>query len=263
MNDYHIPVLLEESIEGLSIKPDGIYVDVTFGGGGHSRAILKNITTGKLIAFDQDDEAKKNTPDSDNFIFIHNNFRYLQYFLKYLKIDKVDGILADLGVSSHHFDESERGFSFKFDTELDMRMNRNKTLKASDIVNQYSPENLTQIFKEYGEVEKPWAVAQAIVNYRQENTINTTGDLLQAINDVVPERFRYKSLARIYQALRIEVNDEIGALKDLLEHLMSVLTRTNGVITYHSLEDRLVKISSNLKFEGVPNKDFMKINYTF
>ncbi len=259
MNDYHIPVLLEESIEGLAIKPDGIYVDVTFGGGGHSRAILEGLTTGKLIAFDQDEEAKKNAPERDNFIFIHNNFKYLQHFLKYLKIDKVDGILADLGVSSHHFDESERGFSFKFDTELDMRMNRNKTLKASDIVNQYSPENLTQVFKEYGEVEKPWVVAQAIVNFRQENPINTTGDLLQAINDVVPERYRFKSLARIYQALRIEVNDEIGALKDLLEQSMSVLNPRGrfAVITYHSLEDRLVKnIFKFGNFEGVPNKDF-------
>ncbi len=259
MSNYHIPVLLEESIEGLNIKPDGIYLDVTFGGGGHSRLILDKLTTGKLIAFDQDEDAKKNIPKSKNFLFVHHNFKYLQFFLRYLKIEKVDGILADLGVSSHHFDESERGFSYRFNTELDMRMNRNKTSKASDIVNQYSPENLALIFREYGEVEKPWAVAQAITKYRQTSPIKTTGDLLDAIKDVVPEKIKNKSLSRIYQALRIEVNGEIDALKDFLDQSASVLNPRGrlAVITYHSLEDRLVKNFFKFgNFEGIPNKDF-------
>jgi 16S rRNA (cytosine1402-N4)-methyltransferase len=259
MSEYHVPVLLEESLEGLDINPEGTYIDVTFGGGGHSKEILKRLTTGKLIGFDQDEDAKANAPKNPNFIFVHHNFKYMRYFLRYLNIDRVDGILADLGVSSHHFDESERGFSFRFDSELDMRMNRNKSLKASDIVNEYSQENLAEIFRNYGEVEKPWQIAEAIVKNRQLAKIKTTNDLLNAIGNIIPERFRNKSLARIYQALRIEVNGEMEALKELLEQSADVLNPRGRLvmITYHSLEDRLVK--NYLKFgnfEGKPEKDF-------
>ncbi len=259
MSEYHIPVLLEESLEGLKINPAGIYIDVTFGGGGHSRAIINKLTTGRLIAFDQDEDAKANSIASPNFTFVHHNFRYMRYFLRYLNIAKVDGILADLGVSSHHFDESNRGFSFRFDSELDMRMNRNKTRKASDIVNEYSQENLASIFRNYGEVEKPWQIAEAIVKHRQVAKIRTTGDLLTAIGEIIPERFRNKSLARVYQALRIEVNGEMEALKEFLEQAADVLNPRGRlvVITYHSLEDRLVKNFLKFgNFEGKPEKDF-------
>ena len=259
METYHTPVLLEESLQGLNINPEEIYIDATFGGGGHSRAIFSKLTTGKLIAFDQDKDVEKNLLDADNFIFVHHNFKYIEYFLRYYKIEKVDGILADLGVSSHHFDSEERGFSFRFDTDLDMRMNQLQTLKASDIVNEYSDEKLLFILKVYGEVEKPKQVVETIINARKLRKIKTTGDLVNIVMNVIPDRFKNKSLAKIFQALRIEVNGEMEALKELLSQSAKILKPYGRmvIITYHSLEDRLVKnFIRTGNFEGILEKDF-------
>ncbi|MFO7828575.1 MAG: 16S rRNA (cytosine(1402)-N(4))-methyltransferase RsmH [Bacteroidales bacterium] len=256
---YHTPVLLKESIDGLQIKPQGIYVDVTFGGGGHSREILKNLNDGKLVAFDQDDDALPNLIDDDRFIFVNHNFRFLKNFLKYHGIEKVDGILADLGVSSHHFDQPERGFSFRYDGGLDMRMNRSAKVSAKDIVNQYPEQELAKIFWEYGELKSSRKLAKVIVNHRVNNQINTIKEFTDLLMPFIPKHAEHKFLAKIFQALRIEVNREMDFLKEMLLQTADVI-KPGGrlvVITYHSLEDRLVKnFIKNGKFEGEAEKDF-------
>lgn len=259
METYHTPALLNESIEGMDIRPDGIYVDATFGGGGHSRAILERLTTGKLIAFDQDEDAKANAPDDPRFIFVHHNFRFLRHFLRYHSIERIDGLLADLGVSSHHFDSCNRGFSIRHNAQLDMRMNVQQTLKAADIVNQYSEEQLTRIFKLYGEIERPWRIASQIVRERQRTPIQTTEELIQILEPFLPPHQRTKELAKIFQALRIEVNNELGALEDLLEQTKHVFNPRGRlvIISYHSLEDRMVKNFIRYgNVEGKAEKDF-------
>jgi len=256
--EYHIPVLLNESIEGLNIKPDGVYVDVTFGGGGHSAAILSKLDTGKLISFDQDADAEKNAFVDPRFLFVRSNFRYFRNFLRYHGYEKVDGILADLGVSSHHFDSPERGFSFRFDADLDMRMNRNAQLTAADVVNTYSTESLTRIFRDYGELKQTNKAVSLIDAYRSENMIETTSDLLKVLEPCTPKFGDNKFMAQVFQALRIEVNKELEVLAQFLtnsERSLNVGGRL-VVITYHSLEDRMVKnfIRSG-KLEGEADKD--------
>jgi len=240
---YHVPVLMQEVINGLQIDPSGIYVDCTFGGGGHSSVILQHLNDqGKLIAFDQDADAKKNVPDDDRVIFIPHNFRYLHRFLRLYKISKVNGILADLGVSSHQFDIAERGFSTRFDGALDMRMNQSEKLNAADVINNYSEDKLHKIFEQYGEVTNAKTLANLIVQARKSQSIKTINEFKNAVYPIVkgnPEKY----FAKVFQALRIEVNDELGALKDMLMQVSGVL-RDGGriaVITFHSLEDRLVK----------------------
>ena len=257
---YHKPVLLHESIEGLNIKPKGSYVDLTFGGGGHSREVLKKLgKNGRLIAFDQDQDAEANVPDDKRVIFVGANFRYLRNYLRYHAIEKVDGILADLGISSHQIDRPERGFSFKSDALLDMRMDVRSRKSASQVLNEYTRDELVKIFREYGELNNAKALASALLEVRQEGTLETTGDLERALKKFIPRGQPSKFLARVYQALRIEVNRE-------MESLGEMLLQTNGclleggrlvVITYHSIEDRLVKNymrSGNL--EGTIHKDF-------
>ena len=259
MNTYHIPALAADTIKGLNIQGDGIYVDVTFGGGGHSKEILKNLGTGKLYAFDQDEDAAQNVPNDSKICFIQHNFRYIQNFLRYYGVEQVDGILADLGVSSHHFDIAERGFSFRYQGNLDMRMNRNATKTAADIVNEYNEENLIRIFKEYGEVENAGRLARVIIKARTEKPITTTDRLMEIAGGMAPAKNEKKYMAKVYQSLRIEINDEMGALRDLLEQGMDLL-KPGGrfvIITYHSLEDRMVKNffrSGNI--EGKVEKDF-------
>jgi len=240
---YHVPVLMQEVINGLQIDPSGIYVDCTFGGGGHSSVILQHLNDqGKLIAFDQDADAKKNVPDDDRVIFIPHNFRYLHRFLRLYKISKVNGILADLGVSSHQFDIAERGFSTRFDGALDMRMNQSEKLNAADVINNYSEDKLHKIFEQYGEVTNAKTLANLIVQARKSQSIKTINEFKNALYPIVkgnPEKY----FAKVFQALRIEVNDELGALKDMLMQVSGVL-RDGGriaIITFHSLEDRLVK----------------------
>ena len=256
--EYHIPVLLNESLEGLDIKPDGVYVDVTFGGGGHSAAILNKLDTGKLISFDQDADAEKNAFNDPRFLFVRSNFRYFRNFLRYHGYEKVDGILADLGVSSHHFDSPERGFSFRFDADLDMRMNRNAQLTAADVVNTYSTESLLRIFRDYGELKQANRAVSLIDNYRSENLIETTSDLLKVLEPCTPKFGDNKFMAQVFQALRIEVNKELEVLAQFLANSQKSL-KIGGrlvVITYHSLEDRMVKnfIRSG-KLEGEAEKD--------
>ena len=240
---YHISVLLDEAINGLSIKPDGIYVDCTFGGGGHSKAILEKLgPKGKLIAFDQDKDAKKNLPADQRIIFILQNFRHLQRFLRLHNIIAVDGILADLGVSSHQFDEATRGFSTRFSAMLDMRMDQQQELKASDIVNTYGEQQLHKMFEQYGEVTNAKTLARTIVQARKTKGFKTTNDLQNAISGIVkgnPDKY----FAQVFQALRIEVNDELGALKEMLQQVPLLLMPGGRIviITFHSLEDRLVK----------------------
>lgn len=241
--EYHVPVLLAESLEGLNIHPGGKYVDLTFGGGGHSREILKRLEEGMLMGFDQDEDALANVPEDRRFIFVNHNFRYLRHFLRYYEWGSVDGILADLGVSSHEFDEAGRGFSFRFDAELDMRMNRKNALKASDVLNGYEEERLRTLFRNYGEVENAGRLAALMVQKRQEQKILTSGDLYDAILPCIPKMKEKKYLAKVYQALRIEVNGELDALNEMLQQAAKVL-KPGGrfvVITYHSLEDRIVK----------------------
>lgn len=256
---YHVPVLLEESVSGLNIDPDGVYLDLTFGGGGHSREILKRLKDGCLIGFDQDSDALANVPDDSRFIFVNHNFRYLRNFLRYCGYDEADGILADLGVSSHEFDEAGRGFSFRFDAELDMRMNQRSRLKATDILNTYSEENLIRIFRNYGEVDNVRRLVDLIVNARTGKMITRSEEFLQVIAPCVPKQKEKKYLARVYQALRIEVNGELEALEDMLKEAERAL-RPGGrlvVITYHSLEDRIVKnFLKSGNFEGKVEKDF-------
>lgn len=256
---YHIPALLSESVEGLAIRPDGIYVDVTFGGGGHSMEILKHLTTGRLVAFDQDNDAARNIPASPNFTFLAQNFRYLRNNLLFNGIESVNGIIADLGVSFHQFDEPARGFTFRHDAILDMRMNRMQTVTASHILNTAAEEELSEIFRSYGELENPRRIARAIANARQSGSIQTVNDLTAAIERLIPFRQEHKFLARLFQALRIAVNDEIGALKEMLHQSLGVLVSGGRlvVITYHSLEDRLVKnFMRSGNFEGEEDKDF-------
>ncbi len=256
---YHVPVLLEEPVSGLNIDPDGVYLDLTFGGGGHSREILKRLKDGCLIGFDQDSDALANVPDDSRFIFVNHNFRYLRNFLRYCGYDEADGILADLGVSSHEFDEAGRGFSFRFDAELDMRMNQRSRLKATDILNTYSEENLIRIFRNYGEVDNVRRLVDLIVNARTGKMITRSEEFLQVIAPCVPKQKEKKYLAQVYQALRIEVNGELEALEDMLKEAERAL-RPGGrlvVITYHSLEDRIVKnFLKSGNFEGKVEKDF-------
>jgi 16S rRNA (cytosine1402-N4)-methyltransferase len=243
LQSYHIPVLLNEVIENLNIRPDGIYVDCTFGGGGHSRSILQRLNEeGRLIAFDQDEDAKRNLPDDDRVLFIPNNFRYLQRFLRLNGIDEVDGILADLGVSSHQFDEADRGFSIRFDASLDMRMDQRQTKTAADILNEYSEQQLHKLFEQYGEVTNSKTLAKTIVDARRTGQIKTIENLKNVLGPIVKGNPN-KYLAQVFQALRIEVNDEMGALKEMLEQSPAVLKQTGriAVITFHSIEDRIVK----------------------
>lgn len=241
---YHIPALLQESISGLEIKPDGIYVDVTFGGGGHSRAILEHLgVKGHLYGFDRDMDAYANAPDDPRFTFVHSDFRFITNFMQYYGVEQVDGIIADLGVSFHHFDDPERGFSFRADAPLDMRMNRSGGMTAADILATYSKEELEQIFHKYTDLKRiNWIVAN-IVKARDEEPILTTGRLVEVVKRHISPKSEKKDLAQVFQALRIEVNDEMQSLRCLLEQAVRVL-RTGGklaVITYHSIEDRMVK----------------------
>jgi 16S rRNA (cytosine1402-N4)-methyltransferase len=256
---YHQPVLLKECIEGLNIRPDGIYVDLTYGGGGHSKEILKRLSTGRLIAFDQDAEAESNALNDDRFLFIRGNFRYVRNWLHFYGIEGIDGALADLGISSWHIDRPERGFSFRFNSILDMRMNTDANLTAREVLNTYSSDDLTDIFNRYGELEYAGKISSYIVKYRKDSPVKCVDDLLNAIHGCVPVHHRQKYLAKIFQALRIEVNDEINALSEMLEQITGLLLSGARfcVITYHSLEDRLVKNlfrSGNL--EGEMDKDF-------
>ncbi|MBR0165346.1 MAG: 16S rRNA (cytosine(1402)-N(4))-methyltransferase RsmH [Prevotella sp.] len=241
---YHTPVLLQESIDGLDIKPDGVYVDVTFGGGGHSREILRRLgKNGHLYSFDQDEDAERNILDDDRFTFIRSNFRYLRNWMRYYDMDQIDGLLADLGVSSHHFDDETRGFSFRFDSPLDMRMNKRAGKTASEILNTYDEDQLADILYIYGELKNARKIASAIVKARGEKSIVTTGDLLQVTEQQFPREREKKEVAKLFQALRIEVNHEMDALKEMLSGACELL-REGGrlsVITYHSLEDRIVK----------------------
>jgi len=259
MIPYHLPALLTESIAGLNLKPDGIYVDVTFGGGGHSRAIIEQLTTGKLIAFDQDADATANTINDERFTLLNQNFRYLKNNLRFLGISTIDGLIADLGVSFHQFDEQERGFSFRSDSELDMRMNRQASVKASDILRTYDEEQLANIFYQYGELTNSRKLAACIAKTRAAKPVVTTSDLMAALEVLVPPREENKFYAKLFQSLRIEVNHEMEALKDMLTQALEVL-KTGGrmaVITYHSLEDRLVKnFFRTGSFVGESDKDF-------
>lgn len=256
---YHTPVLLKESVEGLQIKPDGIYVDVTFGGGGHSKEIIKYLDKGKLVAFDQDDDAQDNLIDDKRFVFVNHNFRFLKNFLKYHRLEKVDGLLADLGVSSHHFDNPDRGFSFRFEGELDMRMNQSATISAKEVVNDYQEEKLAKVFWEYGELKNSRKLARAVVEQRKTKKIETIKEFTDILMPYLPKHAEHKFLAKVFQALRIEVNREIEFLKDML--LQTIDTIKPGgrlvVITYHSLEDRIVKnFIRDGQFEGEVEKDF-------
>jgi 16S rRNA (cytosine1402-N4)-methyltransferase len=240
---YHIPVLLSEVIENLEILPGGIYVDCTFGGGGHARAILQRLNNhGKLVAFDQDEDARQNLPADDRMLFIPNNFRYLQRFLRLNGINQVDGILADLGVSSHQFDEAERGFSTRFDASLDMRMDQRQTKTVAAILNEYSEQQLHKLFEQYGEVTNSRTLAKTIVEARRTTSIKTIDSLKNVLSPIVKGNPN-KYLAQVFQALRIEVNDEMGALKEMLEQVPTVLKQGGrvAVITFHSIEDRIVK----------------------
>ena len=259
MKMYHNPVLLEACLEGLALKESGTYVDVTFGGGGHTKAILDAIgSDGKVIAFDQDEDAIENSWVDERLIFIHQNFTYLQRFLRFHKVDKVDGILADLGVSSHQIDTPTRGFSTRFDGPLDMRMNSSEGTSAKDVLNTYTKEQLSDIFYQYGELTNARKIASKIVESREENPIETTLELVDLLRPIVPVKIQQKVLAQIFQALRIEVNQELEALKSLLEQSAEVL-KHNGrlcVISYHSLEDRLVKrFIQHGCFENEPVRD--------
>jgi len=259
MTTYHIPVLLYESIEGLNIKPGGMYVDVTFGGGGHSREILKKLTSGKLYAFDQDPDATKNIVDDEHLVFCHGNFRFLKNFLRYHNVPKIDGLLADLGVSSHHFDTTARGFTFQDDAPLDMRMNQGATLTAAEILNTYTEAQLLQIFSEYGEVENSRKLAKEITIKREIIPFATGNGFIDAIKHCIPRGAENKYMAKVYQALRIEVNHELDALKQMLEQCLQLLAPGGRlvVITYHSLEDRIVKnFLKSGNFEGKIEKDF-------
>lgn len=242
--EYHTPVLLMESVDGLNIKPDGTYVDVTFGGGGHSREILRRLgKSGRLIAFDQDNDAYANRPEDGRLFFVKHNFRYIAQFLRFLKIDKVDGILGDLGVSSHHFDSPERGFSFRFDAPLDMRMSQTVKTTAATVLNSYGDKELTRIFAEYGEIQRPARLANAIISERALSPIETTFRLRDIAASTVAQPEQNKLLAKVFQALRIEVNSEMSALQEMLSRAAGLIKEDGRlvIIAYHSLEDRMVK----------------------
>ncbi len=258
--NYHNPVLLKESVDGLNIIEDGVYVDVTFGGGGHSHEILKRLgPDGKLFAFDQDEEALKNNIEDARFTLINENFRYIKQFLKFYGIRKVDGILADFGVSSHQFDKAERGFSTRFDADLDMRMSKKNNISAYDVVNSFKYDDLRKVLFQYGDLRNANAIANKIIASREEAPIKTSAQLKEVLKQFLPKHKEHKILAQIYQAIRIEVNQEIQVIKELLVQVPELLNPKGrlSVISYHSLEDRLVKrfIRSGL-FEGEPEKDF-------
>lgn len=258
--EYHNPVLLHPTVDGLNIKPDGIYVDVTFGGGGHSKEILSRLgPNGKLFAFDQDEDALANALPDERFTLINENFRFIKRFLRFYGVKEVDGILGDLGVSSHQFDVAERGFSTRFDAELDMRMSQKNDLNAYRVVNEYDDANLRRVFSDYGELKNAPALARTIVEAREHRLIKTTDELKEVLAKYLPERVRNKILAQIYQAIRIEVNQEMDVLKEFLEQSLEILKPGGrlSVISYHSLEDRLVKrFIKNGMFEGEPERDF-------
>ncbi|WP_189328080.1 16S rRNA (cytosine(1402)-N(4))-methyltransferase RsmH [Flavobacterium sp. LM4] len=258
--EYHNPVLLHPTVDGLNIKPDGIYVDVTFGGGGHSKEILKRLgPNGKLFAFDQDEDALANALPDERFTLINENFRFIKRFLRFHGVKTVDGILADLGVSSHQFDVPERGFSTRFDAELDMRMSQKNDLNAYRVVNEYDDANLRRVFSDYGELKNAPVLSRTIIEAREHYPIKTTDELKDVLAKYLPERVRNKVLAQIYQAIRIEVNQEMDVLKEFIEQSLEILKPGGrfSVISYHSLEDRLVKrFIKNGMFEGEPERDF-------
>lgn len=245
METYHIPVLLQESVDGLDVRPDGTYVDMTFGGGGHSREILARLGEGgRLYSFDQDADAERNCPEGDDrFTFVRSNFRYLKNWMRYHEVESVDGILADLGVSSHHFDDETRGFSFRFEAPLDMRMNGRAGATAADVVNEYPEERLTDIFKLYGELKNGYKLARTIATRRASAPILTVQDLLETVKPLMGREREKKDLAKVFQALRIEVNHEMDALREMLAAATDVLAPGGriAILTYHSLEDRMVK----------------------
>jgi 16S rRNA (cytosine1402-N4)-methyltransferase len=256
---YHEAVLLKESIAGLRIDPNGTYVDVTFGGGGHSKSILEKLDKGTLFAFDQDTDAQKNSIDDNRFVLINQNFRFMQKFLRLEGVLKVDGILADLGVSSYQFDTAERGFSIREEGELDMRMNTTQDLSAKQVVNEYELDDLCRIFREYGELKNAYSLAKSILSARENSEIVTTEDLKEAVKKHVPPHKSNKILAQLFQAIRIEVNDELKALKEMLLQSVDLLKEGGrlSVISYHSLEDRLVKnLIKSGNFKGEIEKDF-------
>lgn len=257
---YHIPALLTETIDGLSVKPDGVYVDCTFGGGGHARAILEALgPAGRLFGFDQDEDAIANIPDDPRFTFVRGNFRFLKNYLRYFGVNKVDGILADLGVSFHHFDEAERGFSFRYEGQLDMRMNRNSELTAAKVLNTYTEEKLADVLYLYGELHQSRRIARAIVIARSQQPLEQISSLMEVIRPFFAREKEKKDMARVFQALRIEVNRELEVLKSLLKQSVEMLNPEGRLvlITYHSLEDRLVKnFIRTGNFEGKPDKDF-------
>lgn len=260
IDTYHVPVLLDESINGLNLHPDGVYIDVTFGGGGHSREILRRLPQGsRLFSFDQDADAERNIVDDDRFTFVRSNFRYLKNWMRYYEIDHIDGLLADLGVSSHHFDDESRGFSFRFDAPLDMRMNKRADKTAADIVAEYDEEALADIFYLYGGLKNSRRIASALVKARQQHTIATTQDFLHVVEPFFKREREKKDMARLFQALRIEVNHEMEALKEMLTAATQLLTPGGrlSVITYHSLEDRIVKnVMKTGNAEGKMIQDF-------
>ncbi len=257
--EYHNPVLLKETVDGLNINPDGVYVDVTFGGGGHSKEILKRLSgKGKLFAFDQDQDALKNTIDDERFVLIHENFRYVRRFLRFYGVKGVNGVLADFGVSSHQFDVAERGFSTRFEADLDMRMNQQNELSAFHVVNEYDETRLKNVLLQYGELRAAPAMAKLIIEYRKETPIVTSEQLKKVLKKFLPPRHENKVLAQIYQAIRIEVNQEIEVLKEFLQQTPELLQVGGRLsfISYHSLEDRLVKrFIRNGMFEGEPERD--------
>ncbi len=265
--NYHIPVLLKQSVDGLDIKPGGIYVDVTFGGGGHSREILSRLSEDcHLYSFDQDADAEANASandgcfmDNGKFTFVRSNFRYLKNWMRYYGVDHIDGLLADLGVSSHHFDDETRGFSFRFDAPIDMRMNKRAGMTAADILNEYDEEKIADVLYLYGELKTSRRIASAIVKRRAEKKIETTGDLVSVVEPLMPRERSKKDMAKVFQALRIEVNHEMDALRDMLRSAVDCLGEGGrlSVITYHSLEDRIVKnVMKSGNAEGKIDKDF-------
>ena len=260
IDTYHVPVLLDESINGLNLHPDGVYIDVTFGGGGHSREILRRLPQGsRLFSFDQDADAERNIVDDDRFTFVRSNFRYLKNWMRYYEIHHIDGLLADLGVSSHHFDDESRGFSFRFDAPLDMRMNKRADKTAADIVAEYDEEALADIFYLYGELKNSRRIASALVKARQQHAIATTQDFLHVVEPFFKREREKKDMARLFQALRIEVNHEMEALKEMLAAATQLLAPGGrlSVITYHSLEDRIVKnVMKTGNAEGKMIQDF-------
>lgn len=259
MADYHVPVLLEESVEGLRLKPGGTYVDVTFGGGGHSREVLRRLEGGRLFAFDQDADASANVPDDDRFELIDQNFRYLRNNLKVRGVQAVDGVLADLGVSSHQFDVPDRGFTFREDAPLDMRMDQNNPLTAASIIQKWEKEDLADMFFRYGELRNARAIARRLAEARLETPLETVAQLVGLIERLAPKRREHQFYAKVFQALRIAVNDEMGALREMLEQAIGLLAQGGRlvVISYHSLEDRMVKHFVKYGNEkGVPEKDF-------